>query len=179
MDFKKNDSSSSSVLLFGSSDLTGESGSGSSDSAGGSECYLSSFYNCYWSAILFCSLSTGKSLSETAWEVFVIQPDFFRAIAVMVWVIAWSPLCQPFLSVWGTSEVDDGWMWLPSLYESMALEDSVVGRFDVKNAEFHDNVVWIRSNGERDCSRRAQLALVKYIEKRLGLRENHLLSPLF
>jgi len=57
-------------------------------------------------------------------------------------------------------------------------EDNVVGRFDVKDAELRDNVVWIRSDGERDCSLRARLALVKSKEKRLGLRENHLSSQL-
>jgi len=32
-----------------------------------------------------------------------------------------------------------------------SLEDSVVGRIDVKDAELCDNVVWIRSDRERDC----------------------------
>jgi len=62
----------SSVLLSGSPNLMGKSGSGSSDSVGELEFWLSSFCNCYWLAILLCSLSIWESSSETTLGVFVI-----------------------------------------------------------------------------------------------------------
>jgi len=45
----------------------------------------------------------------------------------------------------------------PNQMNLWPLEDNIVGRFDVKNVELCDNIVWIRSDGERDCSRQACL----------------------
>jgi len=85
----------------------------------GSESWFSSFCNCYRSIILFYFLSISESLSETAREDFVIRTSFG-----LLWLWSGSPpghpLCHPFLSVWGTSEVDDGWTGLPASYESVA-----------------------------------------------------------
>ena len=45
-------------------------------------------------------------------------------------------------------------------------EDGIVGRFDVKDVELCDDVVWIRSDRELDCAGGTCFAFVKSIEKR-------------
>ena len=57
-------------------------------------------------------------------------------------------------------------------------EDGVVGRFGIEDAELRDDVVWIRSNRELDCSERTGFAPVESIEKRLDLRDDHFLGKL-
>ena len=52
-------------------------------------------------------------------------------------------------------------------------DDGIVGRFDVEDAEFHDDVVWICSDGELDFSERKGFTPVESIEKRQGLRDDH------
>ena len=70
----------------------------------------------------------------------------------MVLAIAWSPLISVIpdgvgfqnLMVSGQNNSYHVNPWSP--------EDDIVGRFDVKDAKFCDDIVWIHSDRECDCS---------------------------
>ena len=47
------------------------------------------------------------------------------------------------------------------------IKDDVLGRFDAGDAEFRDDIVWIRLDWELDCSGRTGFVPVESIEKQL------------
>ena len=44
-------------------------------------------------------------------------------------------------------------------------EDGVVGRFDVKDTELCDDILWIHSDRELDCAEGIDFAFMESIEK--------------
>ena len=71
----------------------------------------------------------------------------------------------------------DGWNY-SHLVDPWPPENGAVGRFDVKDTELCDDIVWIRSDQKFDCAGRTGFTPVESIEKQLGLRDDHLLGQL-
>ena len=69
---------------------------------------------------------------------------------------------------WNSSYYVDPW---PSEY-------CVIGRFNIKDAELCDDIVWIHPNWKLDCVGTLGFASIEPIEDQLSLRDDHFLGQL-